>query len=72
MKGFEVGADDYLIKPYNYMEMLARVRSMLRIQDAQKKVVKVNQLLDELNRNLEQKVQEKVMELQREKKLRRF
>ena len=72
VKGFEVGADDYLIKPYNYMEMLARVRSMLRIQDGQQKLLKVNQMLDELNRNLEQKVEEKVQELEREKRLRRF
>ena len=30
VKGFEAGADDYLIKPYNYLEMLARVRSISR------------------------------------------
>ena len=72
VSGFEVGADDYLIKPYNYMEMLARVRSMLRIKDAQQELVEVNKRLDELNQNLEKKVTEQVCELERVNRLRRF
>ncbi len=72
VRGFEVGADDYLIKPYNYMEMLARVRSMLRIWDAQQELMRVNQALDELNQNLEKKVMEQVLELERVNRLRRF
>lgn len=72
VRGFEVGADDYLIKPYNYMEMLARVRSMLRIKDAQTQLLEANNKLDELNQNLEAKVKEQVEELQRVNRLRRF
>jgi adenylate cyclase len=72
VKGFEVGADDYLIKPFNYMEMLSRVRSMLRIRDAQQELIKVNTELDELNSNLEKKVKEQVDELERVNRLRRF
>jgi two-component system, cell cycle response regulator len=30
IKGIETGADDYLVKPVNYLEMLARVRANLR------------------------------------------
>ncbi len=72
VRGFNVGADDYLIKPFNYMEMLARVRSMLRIKDTQQELREANGALDELNRNLEQKVREQVQELERVNRLRRF
>lgn len=30
LKGFDLGADDYITKPFNPVEMLARVRSQLR------------------------------------------
>lgn len=30
VKGLELGADDYLIKPFSFAELLARVRSILR------------------------------------------
>ena len=30
VRGLELGADDYLVKPFSYMELLARVRAVLR------------------------------------------
>ncbi|MEW6365396.1 MAG: diguanylate cyclase [Acidobacteriota bacterium] len=35
VKGFEMGADDYLTKPFDNQELLARVKSMLRIKELQ-------------------------------------
>ena len=34
LKGLEAGADDYIIKPFNYMTLLARVRAVLRRTEA--------------------------------------
>ena len=30
VKGLELGADDYLVKPFSYVELLARIKSLLR------------------------------------------
>lgn len=30
VKGFDLGADDYLIKPFHFSELLARIRSLVR------------------------------------------
>ena len=43
VKGLELGADDYLVKPFSFAELLARVRSILRrgrggLEDAVMKV----------------------------------
>jgi two-component system copper resistance phosphate regulon response regulator CusR len=34
VKGLELGADDYLVKPFTFSELLARVRSLLRRRSA--------------------------------------
>jgi two-component system copper resistance phosphate regulon response regulator CusR len=33
VRGLELGADDYLVKPYEFTELLARVRAILRRRD---------------------------------------
>jgi two-component system, OmpR family, phosphate regulon response regulator OmpR len=39
--GLEVGADDYLAKPFNPRELLARIRAVLRRQESLKPVVEI-------------------------------
>jgi class 3 adenylate cyclase len=65
IKGLEAGADDFLTKPINQPELLARVRSLLRIKELWDQVI-------DLNRTLEQRVDEQVAQLERMGRLKRF
>jgi two-component system sensor histidine kinase/response regulator len=39
IKGLDIGADDYLAKPFSYKELSARVRSLVAIKEAREKLV---------------------------------
>lgn len=43
VKGFECGAVDYVTKPFNKGELLARVTTHLKLQRAQKEIVRLEQ-----------------------------
>ena len=72
IKGLDAGADDFLTKPINLPELLARVRSLLRIKQLYDTVETQSAQLAELNRTLEQRVTEQVGQLERLSKLKRF
>lgn len=55
-KGLELGADDFLAKPVNPVEIIARVRSLLRVKHLHDKLTDVNDHLTQL-------VEERTMEL---------
>lgn len=48
VKGLDAGADDYVCKPYEPVELLARVRAQLRIQDLTERLAVANDRLQEL------------------------
>jgi len=49
IEGLELGADDYITKPFQYPELLARIRAGKRIVDLQKELVETNKRLELLS-----------------------
>jgi len=56
VKGLEIGAVDYLIKPVNYKELVVRVNTQIEL-------IENRQALRNLNRELEKRVEERTAEL---------
>jgi diguanylate cyclase (GGDEF)-like protein len=52
VEGLEAGADDYISKPYNFKELEARVRAMLRIKRLQDELDLKNRELEVANKRL--------------------
>ncbi|MBN2521088.1 MAG: response regulator [Bacteroidales bacterium] len=52
VKGFNAGAQDYVTKPFNSKELLARVDTHLRLKQKSDQVRNLNTLLNEKNKNI--------------------
>jgi CheY-like chemotaxis protein len=72
VRGLEAGADDFLAKPINPDELLARVRSLLRIKTLYDTVEAQGRQLAEWNVTLERRVAEQVAYIERLSQLKRF
>ena len=72
INAIEAGADDFIIKPFNKQELLARVRSLVRIKRYHDTIEAQTSELEEWNRTLEARVDEQVVELEQMNRLRRF
>ena len=72
IKALEVGADDFLSKPINQNELLARVASLARIKRYQDTIKRQASELAAWNRDLESRVETQVGQLERMGRLRRF
>src|ERR1044071_3774224 len=72
VKGIEAGAYDFLAKPINQPELLARVKSLLRIKELHETVKCQARELAEWNGTLEARVQEQLAQIERLARLKRF
>jgi signal transduction histidine kinase len=59
VRGFEAGAVDYVCKPYQAAELLARVSTHIELKRSRETISRHNQLLHEFNGRLRALVQEK-------------
>ena len=71
-QAIEAGADDFVTKPFDQAELLARVRSLVRIKRYHDTIERQTAELTAWNQELEQRVSTQVQELERLGRLRRF
>jgi adenylate cyclase len=72
VRGLDAGADDFLSKPLNPPELVARVRSLLRIRRLYDTVQRQAAQLAAWNRTLEARVAEQVAHVEKLQRLKRF
>jgi len=72
LRAIEAGADDFVSKPFNQGELLARVASLARVKRYQDTIRRQAAELADWNTELEARVHAQVDELQRVNRLRRF
>ncbi|NIA16973.1 MAG: response regulator [Planctomycetes bacterium] len=63
LRGYEAGADDYLSRPFNHEEFLAKVEVQIRLREALTKLESMQSQLSEHNTQLESVVHQRTEEI---------
>lgn len=71
-RGLDAGADDFVLKPIEQRMLLARVRSLLRMKSLYDEVSHQREELTRWSSMLERRVQDKVSQIERLARLKRF
>jgi signal transduction histidine kinase/class 3 adenylate cyclase len=72
IESLDAGADEYLAKPFDEGELLARIRNLLRSREQERELAALNHRLAEWNETLEQRVREQITQLESLGRLKRF
>lgn len=68
LEGFEVGAQDYITKPFDARELLARVKTQIEIIENRKKLEKLNDWLEDQVNQRTKELQESNLQLKKAKR----
>jgi putative two-component system response regulator len=63
LKGYQAGADDYVIKPFDHDELLAKLAVQSKMRDAIEQLWHANATIQKFNADLEKLVQERTTEV---------
>ena len=66
VKAFQLGGADYISKPFEIAEVVARIKNQLQLKQAQEQLKSLNQQLENFNNKLEQKVAERTTQVKLE------
>ncbi|MDH5566286.1 MAG: ATP-binding protein [Myxococcales bacterium] len=58
IQGLELGADDYVTKPFHPRELMARIRSLVRLRRLQEELAERNELVERTNEELRETLAE--------------